>query len=545
MNRRSHRILSLLALGTAAGLALAGCVQGPPTATQVADEFDDAITPAWTVDVPGIYGQATVAGDLVAVYAQDRDDGMRLEVHDTSSGELLWEHVSSPGGAWGAPLFSETSSASRPYPIPAIAPFVVRSGKTPMVVFTERVLTETNEIYNPDILHLADLRTGEDQELRAPGYVEYESPYAAPYVDDDGNLIIEPFSPLRVCGEEPTVCLEDGQGGFYRIDVSNGEVTQTAPEFDQYDGTTGYQRDYGAEYVHLIGDEADAADDTLIAKLVDGKEVWRLGADELFGAGRGSPAELRDFQLADGVLLIQGYKSILQNTDYNTLEYDYAESRTLAGVDPDTGEVLWTADGADALCFAVDRAPRGADASVIPVCHATKGSFLYDHDADRMVKEVDPEVSIAGLDVSDGSFTWETGHAGDQSILEHGRQLDAVFASGTDFAVVDTAIRGTKGPKVAILDISTGATTPAPAKSSYLCESERAGVKLEFQGSVFTNGSNPIALEYPAGWYQFPCDEDAAVAKTWSKGAVRVGGYPAAENRFVVVTEKGLAGFAF
>lgn len=549
MNRRTRSIRSLLVIGAAASLALAGCVQGPPSAGQVADEFDDVVKPAWSVDVPGIFGQATVSGDLVAVYAQDEKDGMRLEVHDTATGELLWQHVASPGGAWGAPLFSETQSASRPYPIPAIAPFVVTVGKgdkaKPVVVFTERVLTETNEIYNPDILHVADLRTGEDRELTAPGYEEYESPFAAPYVDDDGNLIISPYSPYRVCGDEPTVCLEDGQGGFYRIDVANGEVTQTDPEFDKYDGTTGYQRDYGPEYVQLVGDEVEAAGDTLIAKLDgSGGEAWRLGADDLFGEGRGSAAELRDFELAAGVLLIQGYRSIVQNTDYGTLEYDYEQSRTLAGVDPDTGEVLWTAEGVDALCFAVDRGPRGSKATVIPVCHATKGSFLYDIDEDRMVKEVDPEVSVAGLDVTDGSLTWEVAHAGDQAILEHGRQIDAVFASGTALAVVDTATRAKKGPMIELLDLASGTATPMPEKSSYLCESERDGVKLKFQGSVFTSGSNPIALEYPAGWYQFPCDEKAAPATTWTKGAVRVGGYPAAENRVVVVTEKGLAGFA-
>jgi hypothetical protein len=68
-------------------------------------------------------------------------------------------------------------------------------------------------------------------------------------------------------------------------------------------------------------------------------------------------------------------------------------------------------------------------------------------------------------------------------------------------------------------------------------------VDLEFQGSVFVSGSNPIALEFPAGWYQFPCDVDGAPTTVWSKGAVRAGGFPAGDGRIVVVTEDGLAGF--
>lgn len=544
MEARSPRILSLSIVVAATAILLSGCVQGPPSPGQVADEFDDAVTPAWSVDVPGIYGEATVVGDLVAVYAQDDQDGMRLEVHDTDTGKLLWQHVTSPGGAWGAPLFSETTSASRPYPIPPIKPFVAEVGKgdtaKPMVVFTERVLTETNEIYNPDILHVADLRTGKEMKLTAPDYVDYESPLAWARVDEDGHLIVNAYSPYRLCGKGPAVCFEDDDGGFNRVDLSTGEVRNTKPDFDPFDGV--YSRDWGAEYVRVSGDDADAAGDTLVARMVDGTEKWRVGADELFPDG-GSPAELRDFTMAGGLLLIQGYRSILENTDDRTLAYDYAQSRTLAAVDPDTGKVAWSASGVDSLCFAVNGWDRPAKTTTIPVCHATGGSFLYDIDSKKMLKEEPPEVSIAALDLSDGSLTWEVKHAGDQAILEHGRQLDAVFSSGTAFAVVDTATAGSKGPKVGVLDLASGELKPMPAKAGYLCESERDGVTLKFQGSVFVSGSNPIALEYPAGWYQFPCDEDAAPAKTWTRGAVRVGGMAAADGRVIVVTEKGLAGF--
>ena len=69
-------------------------------------------------------------------------------------------------------------------------------------------------------------------------------------------------------------------------------------------------------------------------------------------------------------------------------------------------------------------------------------------------------------------------------------------------------------------------------------------MQLEFQGSVFVSGSNPIALEYPSGWYQFPCDQDAAPATAWTKGAVRVGGIPVDDTHVVVITEEGLSGFA-
>ena len=89
---RTRLFLALAAAG-ATLVMLTGCVPGKPTAEQIAHEFDDRIEPAWSVDVPGIYGGMTVVGDLVAVYAQDEVDGLRLEVHNTKTGKLQWEPV--------------------------------------------------------------------------------------------------------------------------------------------------------------------------------------------------------------------------------------------------------------------------------------------------------------------------------------------------------------------------------------------------------------------------------------------------------------------
>ncbi len=544
MKKRAHRILALLVAGASAAL-LAGCVSGPPSLDQVAGEFDDPIEPSWSVDVAGIYGEPTIVGDLIAVYARDTEDGLRLEVHDTETGELLWEHIASPGGAWGAPLFSETESASRPYPIPAIKPFVVTRGEGDearrVIVFTERVLTETNEIYNPDMVHVVEARSGDELELTAPDFVEFETPYGEAEIDDDGNVLLQAYSPFRLCGDGPTVCTEDANGGFNRIDVGTLEVTNSAPDFDPFQSD--YSRDFGAEYFEVLPpDDSDEA--FSVARLVDGDELWRVDEDELFGVPGTSPAEKRDFRAVGDLVLIQGYKSILTNLDDHTFEYDYAASRTLVAIDPDTGEVAWAAPGVDSLCFAVDDRPLPREPGTIPVCHATAGSFFYDYDSEEMIDEVSPEVSIAGLDLTDGSITWEAPHAGDQAIMHHARQVESVFASDAAFAVVDMHGEGDDAPGIAVLDLASGDLKPVPEKSGYLCESERPGVDLEFQGSVFVSGSNPIALEYPAGWYQFACDQDGGPAKTWTKGAVRVGGLPAADGRVIVVTEDGLVGFA-
>jgi hypothetical protein len=101
MNPRRDRLLLFSLSGAGVALLLAGCVPGPPSADQVAGVFDDAIEPAWSEEVPGIYGEPAVADGFVAVYAKDEEDGLRLEVRDVETGELAWEHVASPNGTPG------------------------------------------------------------------------------------------------------------------------------------------------------------------------------------------------------------------------------------------------------------------------------------------------------------------------------------------------------------------------------------------------------------------------------------------------------------
>jgi hypothetical protein len=300
-------------------------------------------------------------------------------------------------------------------------------------------------------------------------------------------------------------------------------------------------REWGPGFVNDL-DVSD--DDTTVSRLQDGEVLWSTSATDLFGNGGTRPAEDRDFHRIGDLVLIQGYKPITPLAGITeTLDYDYADSRTLVAVNRDTGEVAWRMPGGDAECLAVDGVRWTSETRTIPVCHATGGSFSYSGDGEELLDSTDPEVSIAGVSVKDGSVSWEVPHAGDQSILDHGRQVEAVFASGSGFAVVDATGTGEKTAR-GVVDLATGEFLSVPEKAGYLCESERDGVKLEFQGSIFMSGANPIALEYPAGWYQFPCDQDAGAAKTWTKGAVRVGGIPAPDGRVIVVTEGGLAGFS-
>ncbi len=148
--------------------------------------------------------------------------------------------------------------------------------------------------------------------------------------------------------------------------------------------------------------------------------------------------------------------------------------------------------------------------------------------------------SIAELDVASGELRWEVEHAGTASVAHTARMISSTYASRGDLALTHAADRTT-----GLLDLRDGEWYPAAEEAAFVCKSERPDVELDFEGSAFGGGNNPIATGYPAGWHHFPCDLDGEEVE-WSKGAVRVAGYPdrGGDTGMVVLTlEDSLVAF--
>ncbi len=547
------RRLRLVALGTAlmtsAGL-LSGCVPGllgAPSGSsemsleQAAAELAEPIEPDWEVDVEGILGEPAILGDAVAVYsATEVEDSMQLHVYSLTTGELLWEHAASTAGEYTPPLFEETQSVGRTYPIPTLTPLVTwRDGgdkaveRQAVVVYFERVASE-GSLSGNEVLHVADLETGEDLPVTVPGYDFAEDfLYSVREDFEDPEVIVAtPKSPGRLCGDGPTFCFDEPADGYITLDVGALEAAVTEPVVPA-DGVT-YSPEWGAGYAHVVTAETEEA----IARLDDGTLLWQRLSHDIFEDDRTSPPGITEFRPAQDLVLLQGYQQIQVTPELgNQFDLDYAASRTVAALDPQTGETAWTLPGGDQLCYLLADAPRDPDAAVQPMCLATGGSFSYTLETDTMIESEDPVVSVVGVDVSDGSIVWELEHAGDQSVLGQARQLETVFDSRSTFAaaVIDD--------EAGLVDLSDGSWQPAPDDAGFACTSERPGILPTFSASVFASSTNLIALEYPAGWYSFACDDDAEAVSSWTVGAVRTAGYDAGDDRRVLVTEGGLAGF--
>lgn len=539
MRMRRSVIIPAAACGI---LALTACVGDGPSPETIAREFAEPIEPVWEVEVPGLYGELVVHDGIVLTYADDDEVGMLLRAHSLDDGELLWEHTSSPGGAFANPMMSSVDAASRPYPLPTISPLVVETGDEQdlrsAVVFFERD-THTASIRPDDLLRVADLRTGELLEVTVPDVDPDEFSFEPLGQRDDGEIFANVRTPASACGAR-AVCwvTEDrdafGGSGVIRLDAATLEARFEGGHIPATDESLGVE--WGLEYARI------SADGTTVARFHDGAELWRVPVEELFGVARTSPPDQVEFLEVGGLVLIQGYQPILETIDRtlpHTLSIDFAESRTLVALDRESGEVAWRLPGADMLCHAVRERAIPAEAETIPLCHATGGGYSYDIEADTMLDEEPIIASIAELTIADGELGWEVEGAGDLSLAHVGRLLRVTYAARGDLAVVER--EGATG----LVDLRDGAWHPVPTEdAAFVCKAERADQDLDFEGSVFAGGSNPVTTGYPGGWYLFACDDSGEQIERWTTGAVRVAGHPDADGtRVVLPLEASLVAF--
>jgi hypothetical protein len=540
MGMRRTAALGAITIGA---LALTGCVGGPPSPKDVAAEFATPIEPAWQTEVPGLYGEPVIRDGIVLAYAVDDEVGMRLTAHSIDDGELLWEHTSSPGGAFSNPLLLSVTSSLRPYPLPTIAPLVVETGEDgiPAVVYFERDV-ESDSLVPDDFLRTVDLATGEPLDLEVPGFDPDAFSYDPLGITDDGDIFANTRSPAYPCDDGRYCWIADygdsssGSGaGVIVLDPGTLEVAYEAPFLPESEQTV--SSEWGLEYARVSDEDID------VARYDEGELVWQETVDDLFGVERTSPADGIDFVEVGDLVLIQGYQPFLETIEAgqpHTLSIDFVDSRTLVAVDRATGEVAWRLPGGDMLCHAVHEREIAADATTIPVCVATGGSFAYDVDSGAMVDQEELTTSIAELTLADGELGWEVEGAGVVSIAHTSRLLDLTYAARGELAVVDDQ----DAEQTLLLDLADGETFPMPEDGAgFVCKAERDDVDLEFEGSVFTGGANPISTGYPGGWYHFPCDDEGTESDVWTKGAVRVAGYPAGDGRAILPLDGALVAF--
>lgn len=541
MGKRRAAFVGVVAAGV---LALSGCVGGAPSPDQVAGEFATAVEPKWEIASETMFGEPVIRDGVLLMYAIDEAVGMTLTAYDVETGDQLWQHVASPGGAYSNPILSSVDSAGRAYPLPTMAPLVVETGEkgTPAVVFFERELDAG--ITPDDFLRAADLDTGELLEVTTPSIDPDDLVFRPVGTNENGDVFANVYSPGYRCGDEICFASNDGDEsegvGSVVLDPATMEArferTIVPPDPDEADTVLAIE--WGIEYARVIGDGFG------VARFVDGEELWRVDVKELFGVERTSPPDYIDFVEVGDLVLIQGYQPLLETLDPgkpHTYSLDFVESRTLVAVDRETGAVQWRVPGGDMLCLAVRDRAIAADATSIPICQARGGGFVYNITREEMESEESIEASIAQLNLSDGSLGWEVEGAGVSSVALLARLLDYTYSSRGDLAMTERASEESEG----FVDLRDGKWYPITVEgAAFVCKAEKDDVKPKYEGAPLASGLNPITVGYPAGWYNFPCNDAGEISDVWMKGPVRLGGYPVPDtSRVVLPTEGGLAAF--
>jgi hypothetical protein len=530
--RRRPLALGLLAVATA--LALTGCTAGPETLDDIAAEFAQKAKPVWTTAVPGVIGEAAVAGDLVAVYRTvgTTKKSLRIAVYSTATGKRLWEHAAATAGEYAAPLFSETASARRRYPVPAMKPEIVERGTgkraATVIVYFDRPGHDL--LFSPTRMHVAQLRTGRELKLTvAKKGGGYGSPVQR---DEKGGVDANVVTPATACGAGPILCWAGLGGHEVRLDLATLRVSGDSPQYPD--------RDVGPEWGRGLGNYTPPGGEISdLAFYRHGTAVWSRSIADLFGADGFLPPENVPMPRYGDVILVQGYRAIRQDDAAGTLSLDIGASRRVVAIDADTGKTLWSKDDGDALCYAAARSDAAPDAEVVPMCLATGGSYVYDRGTSAFTRYEKPVVSLVGVKVRTGRVAWTVPHAGENSVRQVVRLADWTFDAHGRYAAVAVT-----SAAVRLADLRTGATSRMPKTARFACREERAPLKQIDGDASIVNGQNLLSSQYPGGWQSYPCTAKGVKASSWTAGAVRLAATLDAHGRGVVLTASGLTGFA-
>jgi hypothetical protein len=299
-------------------LTLTGCTAdaAAPTGgnTQTAESETDATVreleteaiPAWTVDA-SVVGQPAAADGVVLAYTKASSGALQIVAWDSATGEQLW---------------ADTAVTGAVTPGVMVTARIVEDGDTHHAVY----LRPGDEEGWQDIV-LADLATG--------------TPIALP-----DNRVWATSRPAT-CADGEDVCFTgykqsayDAGSVSYRFAASGGEISQDGDIVLPASARLLGNRVYSTNSRAPGGTE-------LLGASAGGQTLWERTYEDVFGVGASSdggwawddedPAEL---MLGAGYVI----DAAARQTDSFTTD---ATQRRVVALDPQTGETVWSIDGAD------------------------------------------------------------------------------------------------------------------------------------------------------------------------------------------------------
>lgn len=265
----------------------------------------------------------------------------------------------------------------------------------------------------------------------------------------------------------------------------------------------------------------------------NGQITWDRPYTDVFGDGTSSDGGWAWIDDELGIPLV-GVGYTYSEKDYTQpfeAEYDLTESR-MVGLDRDTGATVWQHDGLTP-CPGMSNGLTYSD-GILVACRVNSGTQTVHWDGTEAteVEYENADVDLVGVDPESGKITWDLALGSDLA------NIAPPSWGGRSFEVGEVPIVTLNGV-VSVVDRTSGAADPVPAKSVLLCALERDDIPLL---GAWSHGESH---DYPAETVFAPCAptgeilEDGAV----SLGTLTASGYDTSVIN-VVNLNSGVTAFA-
>ncbi|ASD20716.1 hypothetical protein B7495_00130 [Cryobacterium sp. LW097] len=475
-------------------VALTGCTPGtsliPESAADIAArELDEVATPDWSVDA-SLVGDPAAADGVVLAYAKASSGSLQVVAWDATTGEQLWADSAVTGAA------------------------------------TVGVQASATIISDGDQHYAAYLRPGDDKDWQDLVLADLGTGTPVPLTDNRVWATSRPSS----CADGTDICFTgwkqtdyDAGSLSYRFTTAGGEITPDTdvvlPDSARLIGNRVYSTNSRPpEGTEMLGSSAD------------GEFLWERPYQDVFGEGTSSDGGWFWTKEKTTGLLI-GAGGLFDASRADATEYtDDATQQRVVALDPESGESVWSLDGAEFCDYYVREEARADGKRTFCVINSGTTSVVKKADGSGFdVTHTDFDVDLVGVDVATGEIDWTLPLGGDD-YNGTGDEKESTFAS---FSA--DSVRLIDGEST-IVNLITGEHSDASEEAVYACSIQREPLIAMYPGTG-------ESTSFGGGDDHQACEATGELSDTFSIGSVRMVGVDAGAGRLIVASPGALLGF--
>ena len=485
---------SVALIGMVIVFVLSGCtLAAGDTETEAAvPDFVMIVEPEWTV-AADLIGDPTYQDGYVASYVAAADGALNVVVWDATTGVEAWRDSAEVGAT--TPGVEVTLSSLQ------------SGGKS----FVSYLRPYEGDDTGWQRIVVAEIGTGIQ--------VDFENDHvwatARPEFCADGN---------DMCFTGWLDNAWEAEIASFRVDSKAGNVVRDTDVV-----IPGKSRLLGDRVFSTNGRAPDGTEE--LGYSANGEILWQIPYDEIFKKGYSSDGGW-NWSLYDTEDVIVGWATYFDRARFTETKSVTDLTQTMVvGLDPTTGDVLWSLDEVRSCAASV--IDPNLIHSIIPLCRFNSGTNTVVKSADGLDFDATPadvDIDLVGIDALSGDIVWEKPLGSGQS---NWFSEEGTFATKSAIRPVNV------NEKVKLVDVLTGDTFAMPKDGIFVCEIGRDPFETMHIGFEEIKPFN-------AGADATPCLSDlkATGNASFSAAGVRMAGTATGKNAFVIGSATGLSSYA-